>query len=83
MPFSLSPGCVGFTVTTVEVLDERGEAALGKPKGAYVTVELDALIRREENAFPEACGLLSEVLRGLLPQEGRGDGEHHPAVLRI
>ena len=56
-----------FTVTTVEVLDERGEAALGKPKGTYVTVELDALIRREENAFAEACGLLSEVLRGLLP----------------
>ena len=37
-------GC--FTVTTVEVLDARGEAALGKPAGTYVTVELDALIRR-------------------------------------
>ena len=56
-----------FTVTTVEVLDARGEAALGKPRGKYVTVELDALIRREENAFPEACALLSESLRGLLP----------------
>lgn len=56
-----------FAVTTVEVLDARGEAALGKPRGTYVTVELDALIRREENAFPEACGLLSDTLRGLLP----------------
>ena len=56
-----------FAVTTVEVLDQRGEAALGKPMGKYVTVELDALIRREENAFPAACALLSETLRALLP----------------
>ena len=56
-----------FTVSTVEVLDARGEAALGKPRGKYVTVELDALIRREENAFPEACALLAEELRALLP----------------
>lgn len=56
-----------FRLTTVEVLDARGEAALGKPRGSYVTVELDALIRREENAFPEACALLAEALRGLLP----------------
>ena len=56
-----------FAVTTVEVLDGRGAQALGKPQGTYVTVELDALIRREENAFPAACALLSETLRGLLP----------------
>ncbi len=62
-----SEGRGSFTVTTVEVLDARGEAALGKPRGTYVTVELDALIRREENAFPEACALLADVLRSLLP----------------
>ncbi len=55
-----------FSVTTVEILDERGEAALGKPRGTYITIELDALIRREENAFPEACRLLSDELRALL-----------------
>jgi len=57
----------GFDVTTVEVLDGRGEAALGKPRGKYVTVELDAFIRREENAFSAACGVLAGVLRPLLP----------------
>ena len=56
-----------FSVTTVDVMDARGEAALGKPKGTYITVELDALIRREENAFPDACALLSGALRSLLP----------------
>ena len=56
-----------FAVTTVEVTSPAGEAALGKPMGKYVTVELDALIRREENAFPAACALVSETLRALLP----------------
>ena len=57
----------GFAVTTVEVTSASGEAALGKPLGKYVTVELDALIRREENAFPEACEVLADTLRPLLP----------------
>lgn len=51
-----------FSVTTVEVLDAEGEAALGKPRGKYITVELDALIHREENAFADACALLAEQL---------------------
>lgn len=56
----------GFSVSTVEVLDERGEAAVGKPKGRYITLELGALLRREENAFAEACALLADELRSLL-----------------
>ncbi len=56
----------GFTLSTIEVLDHRGEAAIGKPRGTYVTVELGALLRREENAFPEACSLLAKELRALL-----------------
>ena len=55
-----------FKVTTVRILDARGEQALGKPIGSYVTVELDALIRREENAFADAVALVSEKLRELM-----------------
>ena len=55
-----------FYVTSLEVLDERGEAALGKPVGHYVTAELDAFLRREENAFREAAMLLSDLLRSML-----------------
>ena len=62
-----------FSVTTVEVLDERGEAALGKPVGRYVTLELDAFLRREENAFSEAAALLAQALRGMLPLEKTGN----------
>jgi len=56
----------GFAVSTIEVLDERGEAAIGKPRGRYVTLELGALLRREKNAFSEACSLLAAELRSLL-----------------
>jgi len=54
-----------FRVTTVKVLDARGEQSLNKPRGSYVTVELDALIRREENSFQDAVALVSEKLREL------------------
>jgi spore protease len=63
----------GFSVTTVEVLDARGEEALGKPRGSYVTVELDAFIRREENAFSDACAVLSDAIRSLLKLENSGN----------
>lgn len=56
----------GFLRTTVEVLDETGAQALGKPVGRYVTIELDALCRREENAFARAASLLANTLRSLL-----------------
>lgn len=56
----------GFKVTTVQILDERGVSALCKPVGEYITIELDGLLRREENAFVSAAELVSEKLRELL-----------------
>lgn len=63
----------GYHVTTVDVLDAQGEKALRKPVGRYVTIELDALLRRAEDSFPEAAALLGEILRELLrPDMGGG-----------
>ncbi|MGI6029196.1 MAG: GPR endopeptidase [Candidatus Heteroscillospira sp.] len=56
----------GFAVTTVSVLDERGSDVLCKPIGEYITVELDRLIRREEDSFEQAAELAAELIRGLL-----------------
>ena len=56
----------GFRLNCVEILDERGERALGKPRGRYVTLELDALLRREQDAFVSACEVLAEQLRSFL-----------------
>ena len=57
----------GFSVSEVEILAEDAARELGKPCGRYVTLSLDALIRREEDAFPRACRALSTLLRDLLP----------------
>lgn len=56
----------GFPVTKVEVLDRRGEEALGKPIGVYITVELDPFFRREPDAFADAANLLGTLLRETL-----------------
>ncbi len=56
----------GYPVTTVEILDEQGTQALGKPVGRYVTVELSGLAQREENAFPRAARALAAELAELL-----------------
>lgn len=45
----------GFDVNEVDILTEYAAREIGKPCGRYLTLELDALIRREEDAFPRAC----------------------------
>jgi len=62
-----------ISVTTVDILDAEGEAALGKPRGRYITVELDGFVRREENAFDDACSLISEELSALIAPDDGGD----------
>ena len=56
----------GFGVDVVQVLDKRGEQTLGKPVGTYVTLTLDGLKRREEDAFPRAAQAIAGELRDLL-----------------
>lgn len=63
----------GFPVTAVHILDARGSQALGKPPGQYITVTLDGLQRREEDAFSRAARALSAELKELLagvPESG-------------
>lgn len=60
----------GYPVTRVEVLDERGEAAIGKPRGVYITIELHDLIRREQDAFPRGAKTIAHELRELVPRSG-------------
>lgn len=60
----------GFAVTEVEILDETGAQALGKPAGRYVTLELDGLLRRQEGAFSRAVRAVGGEVEALLPAEG-------------
>lgn len=60
----------GFPLTRVEILDGEGEAALGKPRGVYLTLDVSALWRREEGVFQRAVRAIASLLAPLLPEEG-------------
>ena len=60
----------GFAVSTLRVLDERAANELCKPIGNYVTVSFDALLRREQDAFPRAAAVLAGHVRTLLSLRG-------------
>ncbi len=60
----------GMTVTRVEILDQEGARALGKPEGTYLTLDVSPLWRREEEAFPRAVRAVAALLGPLLPEEG-------------
>ena len=49
-----------FPVTTVEILDPRGEQALGKPAGTYITMELPARLR---DCLTDAAEVLAGLIR--------------------
>lgn len=56
----------GIPVTFVQILDERGEQALHKPTGTYITLDLTPLCRREQEAFPRAARALGAELNRLM-----------------
>lgn len=60
----------GCTVEALEVENEAGAAALGKPPGRYLTLFPEALLQREPEAFARTAALLGELLRELLPSGG-------------
>ena len=61
----------GYPLTRVEILNREGEAALGKPKGTYLTLELPQLPREREEVLRAARGVAA-VLEALptLPKQG-------------
>ena len=57
----------GFSVTTVTIETTAASEKLCKPIGVYHTVSLEPVLRREEDAFARAAGVLSALLRQTLP----------------
>ncbi len=59
----------GIRVTHITVTDERGEKALGKVRGRYITAELPGI---EKSAEHLDCWsrVLSEEIKKLLPEDG-------------
>ena len=54
-------------VTTVEVTNENGALALGKPKGKYVTLNVQSFVT-DTNVFDERLNEFSSVLKTVLPK---------------
>lgn len=60
----------GYPVTRVDVLDERGASALGKPQGSYLTIDLTTFWQRKADFFERAVRAVGSQLKALLPAEG-------------
>ena len=60
----------GYPVTRVDILDERGEKALDKPRGTYRTIDLTAFWQRKSDFFERAVRAVGGQLKELLPGEG-------------
>lgn len=60
----------GYGLTRVDILDARGEEALGKPVGCYLTIDLTTFWQRKADFFPRAVRAVGTQLKSMLPQEG-------------
>lgn len=60
----------GYPVTRVDILDQRGEQALGKPQGSYLTIDISTFWKRKSNFFERAVRAVGSQLKSLLPAEG-------------
>ena len=60
----------GYPLTRVEILDDAGAAALGKPKGTYLTLDLTAYWQRKPDFFQRAVRAVGSPLQQMLPAEG-------------
>ena len=59
----------GYPFTRVDILDRRGEEALGKPRGSYRTIDLAAYWQRRADFFDRAVRAVGSQLKELLPKE--------------
>lgn len=58
-------------ISVVEVLDARGEKALGKPVGKYITYRVSPMAQ-ETQLFDGRLERIADLLRGLLPDHPTG-----------
>lgn len=56
-------------VTTITVLDEKGEKILSKPKGKYITLEIGSFMKNSD-LFSPRLTVLSDEIKKLVPEEG-------------
>jgi spore protease len=55
----------GIKVTRVKILDERGEKAMGKPVGDYITIEAPGLLERDLDLEERVAKVLANIVSEL------------------
>lgn len=61
----------GMTVTKIEITNENGEKALGKPVGKYITIESPDL-KYSVSEYEKTCMAIAENLRSMTKDIGEG-----------
>jgi len=61
------------TLTRVKVLDEKGERAIGKPVGTYVTVDVPGLGDADDEIFFSALDAVACEIEAMLKPVGDGE----------
>lgn len=56
----------GLEATVVEITGKSGEKALGRPRGTYITIDVENVLKREKESFEKAVGCISGYLKELL-----------------
>ena len=74
--------CSDIRMTEVKILNERGAKSMGKPVGTYLTLEADALAKKDESYHEEVSEKLADALRGLICQMS-GKKEQDVKILAV
>lgn len=53
-------------VTEIIITDEQGETAFGKPKGTYITIEVDGILEQKDKIKERAAHTLAEELKKMI-----------------
>lgn len=54
-----------ISITRVHVKDGRGEEAIGKARGTYITLEIPPLIHKEQETFEDTISVLADEIKRL------------------
>ena len=63
---------LGLKVTRVRIENEKGEMALGKGVGNYITMEIPPSVPLMEEDYENACRILATELKSILPKIEKG-----------
>lgn len=55
-----------INVTSIEITDERGESVLGKPRGNYITIEVDGIIQEKAGIIERAAKAFAAELAAFI-----------------